>query len=65
MMGTEQLVWAAVFAGHWIARREAQRKYGGDAGDAEIAATARDEATCAVHALREVINEQTLEAEAV
>jgi hypothetical protein len=62
MMGVEQLVWAAVFAAYWTAQREAQRKYGGDDGDAEIAVTARDEATTAVRAMREVLDEQALEA---
>lgn len=62
MTALEREVWAAVYATAWTASREAQRKYGDERSEAAIAAAARDEAWTAIEALRQVFDEQTLEA---
>ena len=51
MTAGEDLVWAAVYASYWTARREAQRKYGGDRSDLDMAGEAAAQADRAVAAM--------------
>ena len=60
MTPVEDLVWASVFAAYWTARREAQRKYGGDRSDLDMAGEAAAQADRAIAALEAALSQDAV-----